>query len=341
MKPLISIVTPVYNVSLYIEQTIRSVLNQTYRNWEWIILDDGSTDGTGDFVRRCKDSRIRYYYQGHAGLSHLAETYNKALQKCSGEFIAMLDGDDYWPNYKLETQVDVFEVPDVVLTYGICCLVNHKGKEISKTAIPVNKSIACNSPVGSALKQLFFVRESFIPNPTVMTRRSSLVNIGGFVDAEGLYQDFPTWTRLALEGTFVPLQLCLGYYRRHRSSLTLNSDQERYFHNRVRFIMEFALQHKEQLSELDIVVDSEKLEKRWEEIGNNLNPFLPYNRAMLMLRLGAFKDAAGFFRKFSIKNPSLKHHFMLFLFMISKILRYDIVHPVENLKKTLEKFVNN
>jgi hypothetical protein len=174
-----------------------------------------------------------------------------------------------------------------------------------------------------------------------MIRRSPLLNIGGFVDAEGLYHDFTTWTRLALEGTFAPLQLCLGYWRRHRSAITLNSDQERYFHNRVRYIMEFILQHKEKLSEAGIVFDTGALGKRWDEIGNDLNPFLPYNRAMLMLRLGAFTDAEGFFRKFSTKNPSLKHRFMHFLFMMSKIIHYDIVHPAEEAKKTLGKFFSD
>jgi len=60
-----------------------------------------------------------------------------------------------------------------------------------------------------------------------------------------------------------------------------------------------------------------------------------------MLRLGAFGDAEDFFREFSINNPSLKHRFMHVLFMISTIIHYDIVHPTEEAKKTLEKFFND
>jgi hypothetical protein len=252
----------------------------------------------------------------------------------------MLDGDDYWPDYKLERQVKAFEDQNVVLSYGICCLVNHKGKKLSQTAIPANQSMASNNPVGIALKELFYARETFLLNPTVMIRRSPLLNVGGFVDAEGLYHDFTTWTRLALEGTFAPLQLCLGYWRRHRSAVTLNSDQERYFYNRVRYITEFILRHKEKLSELGIAFDAAALEKRWDEIGNDLNPYLAYNRAMLMLRLGALRDAEDLFRKFSADNPSLKHRFMHVLFMMSTLIRCDIVHPAAKAKETLGKFLH-
>jgi glycosyltransferase involved in cell wall biosynthesis len=336
--PLVSIVTPTFNQKAYIEQTIRSVLNQTYINWEWIILDDGSTDGTGEIITGHKDSRIQYFFQENAGLSNLTGTYNKALQKCNGELVAMLDGDDYWPDYKLERQSKVFEDPDVVLSYGLCCLVNHKGKKIDRTAVPTDDSIACNNPVGTALKELFLVKSSFIPNPTVMVRRTALTNIGGFVHVGGLYHDFPTWTRLALEGKFSPLAHCMGYWRRHRRAVTLNSDQERFFHNRVGYIEAFIARNSERLNALGIVFNMVEMEKHWEIIGNSRIPLLHYDRAILMLKLGAFNDAEAFFRKFLTDNPSLKHTLIHFLFIISKIIHYDIVNPVAATKEKMGKF---
>jgi glycosyltransferase involved in cell wall biosynthesis len=94
-KPLISILTVVFNQRPYFEQTISSVLGQTYQHWEWIILDDGSTDGTGEVIKNLNDSRIHYTYQQHTGSYRLTETCNKALSMCSGEIVAILDGDDY------------------------------------------------------------------------------------------------------------------------------------------------------------------------------------------------------------------------------------------------------
>jgi len=340
-KPLISIITPTFNQREYIGQTLRSVLDQTYSNWEWIILDDGSTDGTGEVIRGHQDNRIRYFFQKNAGLSNLTGTYNKALQECRGELVAMLDGDDFWPAHKLETQSKVFEDPDVVLSYGLCRLVNHKGKKIEETAVPTNHGIAFNDPVGTALKELFFAKSSFIPNPTVMVKRTTLTNIGGFVSAIGLYHDFPTWTRLALEGKFFPLPGCMGCWRRHRAAVTLNSNQERFFHNRVGYIKNFIGNNRERLHELGISFDIEELGKHWKAIGAERLPFLHYNRAILMLKLGAFDEAEALFQKFLTDNPCSKHVLIHFLFVVSKAIRLDMVNPIAAAKESLGKLFSS
>ena len=128
-KPLVSILSLVYNHSAFIEQTIDSVLTQTFQNWEWIILDDGSADGTGEIITQIEDSRIHYSLQEHAGFDQLTRTYNTALAMCSGDFIAMLDGDDYWPQDKIEIQLKSFDDPESVLSYGECLVTNQKGKK--------------------------------------------------------------------------------------------------------------------------------------------------------------------------------------------------------------------
>lgn len=107
MKSLkkVSIITPVYNGEKYIEETILSVLEQTCENWEWIICDDESTDGTVEIIR-CfiqNDKRIRLLGQEHSGLP--AKGRNKALSHGSGDLIAFLDSDDKWHPEKLALQV--------------------------------------------------------------------------------------------------------------------------------------------------------------------------------------------------------------------------------------------
>ncbi len=152
-RSLVSILTPVYNHT-YIEHTIQSVLNQTYEDWEWIILDDGSDDGSAEIIHSFKDSRIHYSYQDHVGFPHLSSTFNKALTLCTADLVAMLDSDDYWPAYKLAVQIPTLDDPDVVLSYGESTLVNPQGKKIGTMGIPEDPSIALNDPVGSALKIL-------------------------------------------------------------------------------------------------------------------------------------------------------------------------------------------
>ena len=107
----VSIITATYNHEKFIAKCIESVLRQTYPNWEQIIVDDGSTDNTESIVREyaAKDSRIKYIRKEHEGIMNLKNSYNLALDNSTGDLIAILEGDDYWPDYKLEVQVPYFK----------------------------------------------------------------------------------------------------------------------------------------------------------------------------------------------------------------------------------------
>jgi glycosyltransferase involved in cell wall biosynthesis len=339
-RPLISILTPVYNRRAYIPETIRSVLTQSYENWEWILLDDGSTDGTGEIIQAFKDSRIHYFYQEHAGVDHLARTFNSALARSHGTFIAMLDSDDYWPPDKLEVQVRYFDDPDVVLSYGECELVNQNGETIYTMRLPEDPGIAGNRPTGSSLGHALFSRYGFIANSTVMMKKDALLSIGGFVNAEGLYQDFPTWMTLALYGPFAAVPRCLGYYRRHTSAISFNAEPGRgedpwyRLDLRLAFIREFIARNRARLDELGFSFDVAAFEKRWEDIRRESVPYVPYNRAMMLLRLGLMKDAREEFRRFLAERRSLKHGLIYCLFVLSAFTRHDLVTPFSAFRET-------
>src|SRR3972149_3975205 len=130
-----------------------------------------------------KKQDLTLHIHTHAGVDHLTGTYNKALAMCSGDFIALLDGDDYWPEYKLEIQVKSFDDPDTVLSYGECLVINQKGKKIHYACLPEDLSVAHNNPIGSALKKLLVDKFCFMVHPTVMVRKSTLLTIGGFIEA--------------------------------------------------------------------------------------------------------------------------------------------------------------
>lgn len=105
-QPLVSIITPAYNAERYLTDTVHSVLAQTYSNWELIIADDCSTDGTrkllGDLSEA--DDRINVIYLEQNGGAAIAR--NAAIKQAKGRFIAFLDSDDKWKETKLEKQVD-------------------------------------------------------------------------------------------------------------------------------------------------------------------------------------------------------------------------------------------
>jgi glycosyltransferase involved in cell wall biosynthesis len=324
-KLLVSILTPVFNQRHYIQETIRSVLSQTYQDWEWIILDDGSNDGTGDIIRSVKDSRIKYTFQEHAGYNFLTKTFNKALKMSNGDLIAMLDGDDYWPDNKLEIQVSSFVDPDIVLCYGECFLINHRGKKVGYWGLPEDSSIANNNPIGSALRKLILNMSCFIVNSTTIYRKSTLLTIGGFLEATGLGQDYPTLPRLALEGKFAAIPSCLGYYRKHSSSVSLTQNT---FKHEVNFLREFIIRNVQQLAKLGIFLDIKELEKHWDTIYK----YLPYNNAMYMLMIGSFKKAEAEFKKFLENYPSMKHKLIYHLIILSALLKFDLVNPITSLK---------
>lgn len=109
MSPLISIITPNYNCARFIAQTIESVLAQTYTNWEMLIVDDCSTDGSYEIAREYaeKDSRIKVFRNEKN--SGAAVSRNRAIEASSGEYVAFLDSDDLWLPEKLERQLNFMQ----------------------------------------------------------------------------------------------------------------------------------------------------------------------------------------------------------------------------------------
>ncbi|MFC1852053.1 glycosyltransferase family 2 protein [candidate division CSSED10-310 bacterium] len=113
-KPLVSVIIPVYNREQYVAEAIESVRQQTYRNFELIIVDDGSTDNTHHIVRSIKE--VRYIHQPNQGV---AGARNTGIAAAQGEFLAFCDSDDVWPDHKLKTQLKfLLDHPTVDYTIG-------------------------------------------------------------------------------------------------------------------------------------------------------------------------------------------------------------------------------
>ena len=107
VNELVSIITPTYNKSNLLKETIISVLKQTYKNFEHLIIDDGSTDNSRDIVESFKVNRIKYILQDHTGVP--AAGRNTGIKIAKGKYIAFLDHDDLWFPQKLEKQIQKFK----------------------------------------------------------------------------------------------------------------------------------------------------------------------------------------------------------------------------------------
>ena len=230
MNPLVSIITPTYNHEKYIADCIKSVLCQTYENWEMIIVDDGSTDNTYSIALSYanSDSRIHVVNQKNVGIYRLNETYNFALAKSQGKYIGILEGDDVWLPEKLELQVAALEKDEsIVLSWGQ----TYAAKEdLSDNYCihplkPLDKGIFNNTPVGKAVSQLIFV--NFMHAPSILVRKTSLEKVGGFVQNHGLpLVDLPTWMQLSFLGTFNYIERPIAKWRMSPTQVTRNYSTE-------------------------------------------------------------------------------------------------------------------
>lgn len=155
MESLVSIITPTYNSEKYITETIRSVLDQTYVNWEMIIVDDGSTDQTeviiADFIT--SDTRIKFYKLHHNSGAGVAR--NQAISLATGKYIAFLDSDDLWKPQKLQKQIAFLETHQLPFTFSFYDCIDEAGNSLHKRV---------EAPLKLRYWQLFFC--NFVGNLT-------------------------------------------------------------------------------------------------------------------------------------------------------------------------------
>lgn len=128
MEDLVSIITPSYNTGRWIAETIESVLNQTYQNWEMIIVDDCSSDNTDEVVAQYDDKRIRYLKNEKN--SGAAVSRNRAIREAKGDFIAFLDSDDLWVPNKLEKQIKYMKDNNYAFTCGYSDCIDENSNSI-------------------------------------------------------------------------------------------------------------------------------------------------------------------------------------------------------------------
>ena len=157
MDSLVSIITPVFNASLFIGEAIQSVISQTYQDWELIVVDDCSTDNTAEVVSFFaeNDSRIQLIKsEVHSG-GYPSIPRNKGIESAKGRFIAFLDADDIWEPDKLESQIALFDgkTPIVFSNYQV---ISKNGEKITTIQVPSRVTynmllklnyIACSSAV--------------------------------------------------------------------------------------------------------------------------------------------------------------------------------------------------
>ena len=217
-EPLVSVIIPTYNRLSFLTEALESALNQTHENLEIIVVDDGSNDGTGDYVQGLGDNRITYVYLQHRG--HPAPVRNVGLKMATGEFVAFLDSDDRWLPGKIEAQVRVLaEGPhfDLVAT-----------DFFEFPSRQLKPALRLKQPRAVVFRDL--LRANPITNSSVVLKRSVIDSVGLLDESEAMrgLEDYEYWLRIVRNGTnsavILPEPLLL--YRRHEGNIGIQDVEQ-------------------------------------------------------------------------------------------------------------------
>lgn len=195
MKSAVSVVIPLYNKAPYIERSVRSVLQQTFKDFEVIVVDDGSTDGGGDIVQQIADPRIRLIRQENAGVS---AARNRGIIEAKAELVAFLDADDEWKPAFLETTLGLFQryahivaacTDFYILTEKRSYFENHRFYSKNQEYLIQDYFAVCLT-LGRGL----------MTSSSAVVRRDILLDVGAFPVGVAYGEDLDTWGRLAFQG---------------------------------------------------------------------------------------------------------------------------------------------
>lgn len=207
--PIISVVIPVFNGEKTIQATLESVLKQTFKNFEIIIIDDGSFDSTLEIISKISDSRIKVFSYANSGAS---VSRNRGFSHACGEFIALLDADDLWTVDKLESQLTVLEEnPQAMVAYSWSDCIEESGNFLRPS---------CHfTYTGNVFANLLVA--NFIGNGSVILVRQQVVKeIGDFNESLQAAQDWDWYLRLAYRYEFVVVPRVQVLYRESKNSIS-------------------------------------------------------------------------------------------------------------------------
>jgi glycosyltransferase involved in cell wall biosynthesis len=209
--PKVSVIIPAYNAMAYLPETLESVLNQTFTDFEVLIINDGSPDGIVEWASEIKDSRVKLISQENQGLSGARNT---GIWSSQGEYLAFLDADDIWEAKKLEKQVEYLEKHlDVGLVSSWIANVDRNGNFID---------LYDCSEGGKDLTKELFRSNILYCGSTPLVRRICFEKVGFFERSLSSAADWDMWLRIAVHFPIFVIQEPLVQYRRYPNSMSTN-----------------------------------------------------------------------------------------------------------------------
>ena len=212
-KPLISIIIPTYNHSRYLGRALQSIHDQTYKNWEIIIIDNHSTDNTFDVVKKFDGPRVNYMKIHNDGI--IAASRNMGINAAKGNWLAFLDSDDWWSFDKLEICSKYIDKDLDLIHHDLDLVYDHPNFFRRR----LTRSRQLKSPILTDL----LIKGNAIVNSTVIVRKKLINKIGGISEDKNMVasEDYNTWLRIAaITDRFKYIPKSLGFYQIHSSSIS-------------------------------------------------------------------------------------------------------------------------
>ncbi|MEH2061528.1 MAG: glycosyltransferase [Nostoc sp.] len=328
--PKISVIIPAYNCEKTINQTIKSVLNQTFTDLELIVINDGSQDSTLEVTTQIQDSRIQVFSYANAGGN---VSRNRGLHRAVGEFVSFLDADDLWTPDKLQSQLKALqENATAKVAYSWTDYIDTNGQFVVS-----GKRINVNGNVYEKLLLNNFLENG--SNPLIC--RKALITLGGFDESLSAAQDWDMWLRLASKFDFICVPSVQILYRISANSVSSNLVRQEKACLRV---LERA--YKERPSLRDATRTT--LKYSWNASLANLYKYLtckalqePFNRQKGLA-------SARFLWKYFFNDPSklqninftLKLLLKIVIIFTSPTLFYSIINRREVRKQETKRFLN-
>ena len=216
-QPTVSVVMPVYNAQAYVAEAVQSILAQTFENFEFVIIDDGSTDGTYEILLSLASSDERIRLSRHENIG-VTRTMNRCVGLAQSPLIARMDGDDVSLLHRLAAQVKFMAAhPQVAVVGGGFVVMDEKGRMLTTLYPPQDDA---------QIQELALAGHASVCQPTSMIRRSALQRVGGYDESFPNAEDLDLWLRLGEIGQLANLPQVVLRYRLNSSSLSGSRRQE-------------------------------------------------------------------------------------------------------------------
>jgi len=221
-RPKVSVLMPIYNCERFISKALESIYNQTYQNFEVVIVDDGSTDRTSEILINMKDSRT-FIYRNPENRG-LTKSLNIGLNLCRGEYIARMDADDVSHPERFAKQVEFLENnPDYALVGSSYYCINQDEKIVAFI-----KVLTAYNEIKQGLKT-----QNWFGHGTVMVRRTVLLDLGAYNEKYKFAQDYDLWLRIAEKYKVGNIDEPLYYWRSFDNSISNEKKQQQQYYKRL------------------------------------------------------------------------------------------------------------